>query len=102
MDTGVGIGGGCLEFPLRSQPMRPGKGRHEQDVDASGKAFVLRTGRAGDRSLERCVTPVAPGQQITVSISQTCLGSGAISIKKTHDRSGAGRQHDPHTARWER
>lgn len=79
--TWVGIGGGCLETSCTvtdNTLIQAGTG---QDIDASGKATYYAWYELIPVPSTTVSLPVAPGNKITVAISQTVPGLWSISIK---------------------
>ncbi len=79
--TWVGIGGGCLESSCAATDETLVQAGTEQDVDASGKASYSAWYELVPVPSTAVSLPVAPGNKITVAISQTLPGLWAISIK---------------------
>jgi hypothetical protein len=79
--TWVGIGGGCLESSCAVTDETLVQAGTEQDVDASGKASYSAWYELVPVPSTSVSLPVAPGNKITVSISQTLPEVWAISIK---------------------
>ena len=79
--TWVGIGGGCLESSCAVTDETLIQAGTEQDVDASGKASYSAWYELIPVPSTAVSLPVAPGNKITVTISQTLPGLWAISIK---------------------
>ena len=79
--TWVGIGGGCLETSCAVTDETLIQAGTEQDVDASGKASYSAWYELIPVPSTPVSLPVAPGNTISVSISQTLPAVWAISIK---------------------
>jgi hypothetical protein len=79
--TWVGIGGGCLETSCTVTDETLIQAGTEQDVDTSGKASYYAWYELIPVPSTQVSLPVAPGNKITVSISQSLPEIWAISIK---------------------
>src|SRR4051794_9516757 len=79
--TWVGIGGGFLETSCAVTDETLVQAGTEQDVDARGKASYSAWYELVPVPSTAVSLPVAPGNKITVAISQTLPGLWAISIK---------------------
>jgi hypothetical protein len=79
--TWVGIGGGCLESSCAVTDETLIQAGTEQDVDASGKASYSAWYELIPVPSTAVSLPVAPGNKISVSISQSLPAVWAISIK---------------------
>ncbi|HEX4427874.1 MAG TPA: G1 family glutamic endopeptidase, partial [Frankiaceae bacterium] len=79
--TWVGIGGGCLETSCAVTDETLIQAGTEQDVDASGKASYYAWYELIPVPSTQVSLPVSPGNEITVSISQTLPAVWAVSIK---------------------
>ena len=79
--TWVGIGGGCLQSSCAVTDETLIQAGTEQDVDASGKASYSAWYELIPVPSTAVSLPVAPGNKITVSISQTLPAVWAVSIK---------------------
>jgi Peptidase A4 family len=79
--TWVGIGGGCLETSCAVTDETLIQAGTEQDVDASGKASYYAWYELIPVPSTQVSLPVAPGNKIAVSISQTLPAVWAVSIK---------------------
>ena len=79
--TWVGVGGGCLESSCAVTDETLIQAGTEQDVDASGKATYSAWYELIPVPSTQVSLPVAPGNTISVSISQTVPEVWAVSIK---------------------
>ncbi len=79
--TWVGIGGGCLESSCAITDETLIQAGTEQDVDASGKASYYAWYELIPVPSTQVTLPVAPGNKVSVSISQSLPAVWAISIK---------------------
>jgi Peptidase A4 family len=79
--TWVGIGGGCLQSSCSLTDETLIQAGTEQDVDASGKASYSAWYELIPVPSTQVSLPVAPGNKISVSISQSLPAVWAVSIK---------------------